>query len=273
MRSGRYLRTAVTVCAVAALAACGDGEANAPGPDASVSQTGSSASVPRSTDARPPVDPTASQPPAATNSPIPPGTSTAPAEHGLGTLVLHTVTLQGVAVPNVPVYVARHAPCDPASGDLPETAAEVERWADITDVNGEIMLTVPVGCYRFGMEPPPGTVPVPEGMHTLFLTAGGRVVTGLLRFEDPAAAPSCATETIVRDLDVGGDLSGALATVSECHDSWAVIAWDVPGDSQRVVRLVDSRWTTYVVFPHDRCWSQARTDGAPSALEVYFSVC
>jgi len=260
----------LTFCAVAALAACGSTDTGTPRTDASATPT---TSAPRPSDAPPPADPGGSPAPDATTSPAPPGATTAPGEHGLGTVILHTTTLSGDAVPNVPVHLARYAPCDPASGDLAEGAAEVERWSDTTDADGEITWTVPVGCYRFGMEPPPGTVPVPEGMHTLFLPEGGRVVTGLLRFEDPEPAPSCTTETIVRDLDVTGDLADALAEVGECHGSWAVIAWDVPGDSQRIVRLVDSRWTTYVVFPHDRCWTQARADGAPSAMQGYFSAC
>jgi len=187
---------------------------------------------------------------------------------------LRTVTEQGVAVPSVPVHMTRHAPCDPASRDLAEDAAEVGHWAGTTDADGRITFAAtPVGCYRFGMTPPPGTNPVPVGMHTLFVVTGGEVVTGSLLFQDPAPAPICASQTIVRDLGLGEPFTSAAATVSECNGAWAVIVWDMPGDSQRIVRQMDARWTTYVLFPHDLCWSWAQSDGAPNTMERYFTAC
>lgn len=102
-------------------------------------------------------------------------------------------------------------------------------------MDGRIAFTVPVGRYRFGMNPPPGTDPVPEGMHTLFVTTEGQVVTDSLRFQDPASAPSCPSQTIVDDLDVGEPQSSVAATVPECHGSSAVIGWDMPGDSRRIM--------------------------------------
>ncbi|WP_405181794.1 hypothetical protein [Nocardia sp. NBC_01377] len=188
-------------------------------------------------------------------------------------MVLRTVTVQGVAVPNVAVTLARHAPCDPATRDLPEGSAEVGQWSGTTDAEGKISFAVPVGCFHFGMKPPPGTNPVPEGMHTLFLATGGQSVTGSLRFQDPAPTTECDPQTIENDLGLGEPHSSAVATVRECDGSWAVIAWDLPGDSQRLVRRVDSHWTTYVIFPHDRCWAAAQADGVPSTLKQYFSTC
>lgn len=80
-----------------------------------------------------PVDPTISQPPSVTNQPAPPETSATSADPAFGTVVLRTVTLRGDAVPNVPVHLARYAPCDSASGDLPEGTTEMERWSGTTE--------------------------------------------------------------------------------------------------------------------------------------------
>ncbi|MCP2299421.1 hypothetical protein APR11_005876 [Nocardia amikacinitolerans] len=217
--------------------------------------------------------------PAATRAPqprpAPPAPAPAPqppASPVLGTAIIETVTLGGVAVPDVPVSVWQMRPCDMAQLDIPLGASEIARWDAVTGADGRAVFVVPVGCFRFRMDPPPGTDPVPEGMHTLFVTAAGQVVTGQLRFNDPAPA-DCAAETIVGELDDAGDLTAEGATVTECDGSWAVIVWDVPGDSQRIVHRTADGWRTYVVFPHDVCWSTAAADGVPARFESYFQPC
>lgn len=88
---------------------------------------------------------------------------------------------------------------------------------------------------------------------------------------DPAR---CAPEALVGDLDVPEEYAGAAVEVAECVEpGWAVVRWDVPGDSQRIARLVDGVWVQYVAFPHDVCRTQARTEGVPEELEVYFLGC
>ncbi|WP_249040431.1 hypothetical protein [Nocardia cyriacigeorgica] len=207
----------------------------------------------------------------------PPGTPAQPAPppaQAAGTAVIRTQTLSGVGVPGVPVNVRLVQPCDPATRDIPVgTTTEVLRRDGITDASGVISFEVPVGCYYFGMDPPPGTTPVPEGMHSLFITRAGETVVGTLRFEDPGLSPPCAADTIERDLGVGPDLANASATVSDCDGQWAIIVWDTPGDSQRLVRHDGTTWTTYVAFPHEICWSQAVADGVPSRFERYFPDC
>ncbi|NNH74988.1 hypothetical protein HLB23_34930 [Nocardia uniformis] len=193
---------------------------------------------------------------------------------GSSTAIIRTVSLQGTAIPYVPVNLRLYQPCDPASNDLPEGTPEVYRWDDTTDADGQAVFAVPVGCYRLGMNAPPGTNPVPEGLHTLFVTTVGQTVYGSLRFQDPAPDPICAAQTIVRDLAVEPYLEDATPTVAECDGFWAVIRWDSPGDNQRIVhRTYDTPWTTYVRFPHDTCWSTARSDGVPENLEQYFPAC
>ncbi|MBF6333025.1 hypothetical protein [Nocardia transvalensis] len=71
-------------------------------------------------------------------------------------------------------------------------------------------------------------------MHSLFLVRAGQTVTGEMRFEEPGLPPPCAVQMIVHELDDLGELGSAGTTVSECDGRWAVIAWDVPGDSQRL---------------------------------------
>lgn len=187
--------------------------------------------------------------------------------------MLRTVTVGGAAVPNVPVHLARYAPCGPAARDLAEGTPEVERWTGVTDADGRSAFAVPVGCYRFGMTPPPGSDPVPEGMHTLFVTTDGESVTGSLRFQSSEPASNCDPQSIAGQLDLADYQRNANATVRECDGTWAVIAWDVPGDSQRIVWRAAARWATYVVFPHDRCWTRAQADGAPDMLRRYFTAC
>ncbi|WP_245673675.1 hypothetical protein, partial [Nocardia lijiangensis] len=207
--------------------------------------------------------------------PAPPAPAPAPqppASPALGTAVIETVTLAGVAVPDVPVSVRQMRPCDMAQLDIPLGATEIARWDAVTGDDGRAVFVVPVGCFRFRMDPPPGTDPVPEGMHTLFVTESGLVVTGTLRFNDPAPE-ACAAETIVGELDDAGDLTADAATVSECDGAWAVISWDIPGDSQRIVHRTPDGWRTYVVFPHDTCWSTAAADGVPARLQPYFHSC
>ncbi|MEV6432108.1 hypothetical protein [Nocardia sp. NPDC051463] len=189
------------------------------------------------------------------------------------TLVIKTLTVSGGAVPNVPVAIGLMRPCDPARHDIPVgEATESRQWTGTTDGNGTTTFAVPVGCYLFTMRPPPGSSPVPEGMHSAFVSAPGQIVSGVLRFEDPVPPP-CTAAAIVDDLDVAPYLAAAHATVSECEGGWAVIVWDVPGDSQRIVVHNPDGWTTYIGFPHDACWTEALADGVPARLQRYFLPC
>ncbi|WP_280232443.1 hypothetical protein [Nocardia cyriacigeorgica] len=191
-----------------------------------------------------------------------------------GTAVIRTQTLSGNGVPDVPVNVRLIQPCDPATRDIPlGQTTEVLRRDGITDATGVTSFQVPVGCYYFGMDPPPGTTPVPEGMHSLFITHAGETVAGTLRFEESGAPSPCAADTIEHDLQVGPELADASATVTECDGRWAIIAWDVPGDSQRLVRRDGGAWSTYVAFPHETCWSRAGADGVPARFERHFPDC
>ncbi|MBL1079145.1 hypothetical protein JK358_32550 [Nocardia sp. 2] len=192
-----------------------------------------------------------------------------------GTVALQTATPRGTAIPYVPVSIRRYEPCDPGTRNLSEGASEVGSWDGVTDLAGQAVFTdMPVGCYRFGMVAPSGTNPVPEGMHTLFVESAGQTVNGQLRFQDPAPVPTCAAQTFVHDLNVGQELRSATTQVSVCEELWAVVSWDVPGDSQRVVaRTIVGPWRDYVRFPHDVCWSTAKSDGAPDTLKKYFTAC
>ncbi|MEU2251970.1 hypothetical protein [Nocardia xishanensis] len=260
------------VCAVFALVAgCGRDAENADRPAASATVSVGATTAGRTPGiAHAPAAPNSPQPRPA--PPLPAPTPRPPASPVHGTAVIETVTLGGVAVPDVPVSVHQMRPCDTAQRDIPLGAIEIARWDAVTGDDGLAAFVVPVGCFRFRMDPPPGTDPVPEGMHTLFVTESGQVVTGTLRFDDPAPA-ACAAETVVDELDDAGDLTADAATVGECDGAWAVIAWDIPGDSQRIVHRGPGGWRTYVAFPHATCWSTAAADGVPTRLERYFHPC
>ncbi|MFG1795328.1 hypothetical protein [Nocardia sp. NPDC049149] len=127
------------------------------------------------------------------------------------------------------------------------------------------------GCGGGGdpTTPSPSLVATPAGLPSSVAPAG-----------DPPSSPppgnpqpECAPQTIVRDLDDIGDLGNENATVSDCDGTWAIIAWDVPGDTMRLVRRAADRWSTYVVFPHNVCWIKATADGAPPRFQDYFIAC
>ncbi|PXX63871.1 hypothetical protein DFR70_10553 [Nocardia tenerifensis] len=256
------LRVGILLAAVVvAGSACGAGDSGAPsreGPAASSSRVGATAS--------------SSVPSTQATTVVPQGNpSSSPATEVLGTAVIRTRTLSGTPVPNVPVRLSQVQPCDAASRDISPDAKEVLHREATTDGSGVARFSVPLGCYYFGLgTPPPGATPVPEGMHSLFLVRAGEPVSGELRFQEPLS-PHCAAATIVHDLDDIGELTSYNAKVSECDGAWAVIVWDIHGDSQRIVRHAADGWATYVVFPHDICWSKAAADGVPARLRPYFS--
>lgn len=271
MGTRRFLQTVFMVGALAVATACGsdDSEPKTTAPVVTVTST----SPPGAPGVTTPNAPGASAPQAKEpTSPVPPKPQT---PTGNGTVIIRTHSLQGIAIPYVPVNLRLYQGCDPNSNDFPEGLPEAQRWDDTTDVNGQAVFAVPVGCYRFGMNAPAGTNPVPEGMHTILVKTDGETVYGSLRFQDPAPTPICASQTIVHDLDVDPYLEAATPTVTDCDGSWAVIRWeDSPGDNQRIVhRDYGTPWTAYVYFPHDVCRAEAQADGIPANLEKYFQVC
>ncbi|MFC9896211.1 hypothetical protein ACFVMC_21190 [Nocardia sp. NPDC127579] len=272
MRYGIARKTMILAVLAVAAVGCGDGTEPAT-PISSLPAITSSTPVPSQPEpsvttavsqpsSRPPADPPQEIPPSAT-----------------GTAMVFTLTQAQHPVPNVPVGLRQVTPCDAAGRDIPEGAREVLRFDGVTDAQGRAVFTVPVGCYRMIMgEPPAGTRPVPEGMHALFLTRAGETVKGTFRFQDAGWPPVCSAETIVADLAAGGELypgqaDPSFARVRECEGRWGIVSWNTPGDTQRIVQHDFERWTTYVAFPHDVCWSKAAKEGVPQRLESYFGQC
>lgn len=296
---GFALRAIVLVAAAVTVAACGGGGDSEPtsaptSPTTTISaktsptttipgQTGPAATgvpgtsrppgVPVPPPAPPVVVPPANNPPPV----VPPPADPPPQLYG--TIVIRTVTVSGVPVPGVAVRISLMQPCDPDSGSnagIPEDANEVSRQEGITDHEGMATFTALLGCYYFGMTAPPGSNPVPEGLHSIFLKGAGVRVSGDLRFYDPEPGPDsdpCAVSTVARDLDELEEVPSGIASVRECDGKWAVIAWDSPGDTQRIVRNSADGWSTYVLFPHDICWAKAVVDGVPARLQPYFPSC
>ncbi|MFF2391206.1 hypothetical protein [Nocardia sp. NPDC058114] len=257
------------------LAGCGGVDPQAPGSSSARPTTTRTAPISVATPNPAPAVTPADRPGAGSSNSV--GASTAPAktarppELATGTVVLRTVTLSGIPVPGVPVYLSLQQPCDPASNDIPvgETV-ETLRRDGVTDEQGRAAFATEIGCYRFGMTAPAGTNPVPEGMHSLFLVTPGGTATGQLRFQDtpPEPAPACAESTIETELGVD---PGPVATIADCDGQWGVIRWETPGDNQRVITRTSGTWSTYVRFPHDICWSSAVADGVPDRLRTYFN--
>ncbi|WP_194836386.1 hypothetical protein [Nocardia sp. XZ_19_369] len=213
---------------------------------------------------------------AATSTPPGEGTLAAappannPPPQGNGTIIITTVTTSGNRVPRVPVYIRQMVPCDPTIPGIPQHAREASVRESTTDYAGEAVFTAPVGCYIVGMTAPPGTSPATGEWPSLSIAREGQVANAELRFYDSAPDP-CSAETIARDLAKQGGIPTGMPSVRECDGNWAVISWDSPGDTQRIVYSVPDRWSTYLVFPHDKCWAQAESEGVPARLKPYFS--
>ena len=86
-------------------------------------------------------------------------------------------------------------------------------------------------------------------------------------------APTCTESALVRDLDIAPYVANARMFIGYCEDGWAVVSWDFPGDTQRMLRIENDRWVTYVSFPHRVCWDQAADEGVPANLRMYFTYC
>ncbi|WP_378741875.1 hypothetical protein [Nocardia brasiliensis] len=205
----------------------------------------------------------------------PPNDQPPPGDQPQGTATIRTRTLNGAPVPNVPVSLRLQQPCDPATNTLPPGTTEVLRRDVVTDRDGSVTLTVPLGCYSFGTDnPPAGRTPFPNGMQGLFLKYAAHPRTGELRFAEPGPQPPCAVQTVVLELDRRNDLYDHLrntnAEVSECDGQWAHAVWDAPGDNARIIRRDADGWTTYISFPHNVCWAKAAGDGVPARMKEYF---
>ncbi|NUS43603.1 MAG: hypothetical protein HOQ24_07950 [Mycobacteriaceae bacterium] len=203
-----------------------------------------------------------------------PVTSRLPAP--VGRIVVEARTRSGKPVAGTAVTARRAAQCDSARRDIPPGTAYLDTFTGTVGAGGSIVFGgVPLGCYSASMTPPTGSNPVPEGMHSAFLTTGSPNVTITFRFNDsPASTPgACTAAAIAADLDLPQAQKSAAAKVAYCKGDWAVISWNVPGDSQRLVQHRGAAWTTYVSFPHNQCWSEAKRNGVPADLVKYFGKC
>ncbi|WP_159080290.1 hypothetical protein [Nocardia suismassiliense] len=193
-----------------------------------------------------------------------------PPQQGVGTIIITTVTKSGSRVPRVPVYIRQMGPCNPSIPGIPQHAKEISVRESTTDYAGEAVFTAAVGCYVVGMTPPPGTYPAVDEWPSLSIAREGQVANAELRFHDAEPDP-CSAKKIAGDLAEQGGIPAGTPSVRDCDGNWAVISWDSPGDTQRIVWSAADHWSTYLVFPHDRCWARAEVDGAPARLKPYFS--
>lgn len=189
-----------------------------------------------------------------------------------GTIVVESKTLNGVAVPNTAVTIQRAAECNAAQRDIPPGTTYTDTFSGATGNDGRVVFdSIPIGCYSVSAKPHANANPVPEGQHSAFLTVDARNQTVTFRFYDDAATDPCSTAGIVADLGVDPALQKATATVTDCAGGWAIIRWDAPGDTQRMIHHVAGKWTTYMVFPSQKCWKEAQSEGVPDDLKKYFN--
>ncbi|WP_149359547.1 hypothetical protein [Lolliginicoccus suaedae] len=140
-----------------------------------------------------------------------------------------------------------------------------------SDREGRIILEVPrAECY---------TVVGTSGTSEWTLTSRPVIDTGTSNFaldivlERAGTEPSCAATSIAADLDLPYEYGTTPVSV-DCANGWAAIRWpESQGDNQRLVHLVDGEWTTYIAFPHQQCWAEARGNGVPDRLQKYFQGC
>lgn len=249
------IQVAAGFAAAAMIAACVPGEQ-------AVAVSGSSAGAPTTSSAAPTPEPVSRVDPS-----LPAGTA-------VGTVVLRTRTESGTALRGIPVHLILVQPCVTAAQGIPLDAVEVLRMDAVTDAFGTAVFTAPVGCYRFGADAPPDRIPLPD-TRTLSVAVAAHTVAGVLRFVDTgsAFAPVCTAAAITEDLGILGEFDIDWVTVAACDGRWAVIAWDVAGDTRRVARRTVEGWTIYTFTPRDTCWGRAAADGAPPAMEQFFAAC
>lgn len=117
-------------------------------------------------------------------APVPPANSDAQS----GTVIVESKTLTGAPVPGMPVTIRRASACNPELRDIPLDITYTHTFEGVTDQRGQASFTgIPIGCYGAQATPPEGSYPVPEGMHSAFLTKESPADTVWFRFydEDP----------------------------------------------------------------------------------------
>ncbi|WP_278314706.1 hypothetical protein [Lolliginicoccus levis] len=167
---------------------------------------------------------------------------------------------------------------DSAGNPISRAALELEQCGTsnrMTTVNsdreGRIILEVPrAECY---------TVVGTSGTSEWTLTGRPVIDTGTSNFaldvvlDRAGTGPTCEATSIEADLDLPYEYGTTPVSV-DCAEGWAAIRWpESPGDNQRLVHLVDGAWTTYIAFPHQQCWAEARGNGVPDRLQKYFQEC
>jgi hypothetical protein len=179
-------------------------------------------------------------------------------------------------VADVEVELERALDCDLTNRVIFPGTSYTNHFTETTDEVGRAEFTgIPLGCYQVSAKDPAGVELKPGAQHEAFLTEEEPHQQLGLTFgkTSEGGKADCLAEEISEDLDIPEEQREAEATIVECEPNWSVIRWDVPGDSQRVVRYFGDKWVTYVAFPHNRCWKQAKYDGAPPTFEQYFQSC
>ncbi|GGC57745.1 hypothetical protein IEU95_07280 [Hoyosella rhizosphaerae] len=156
------------------------------------------------------------------------------AEATRSTLTIETRTLAGAPIRDVTVRASHFTECDI---DGPILGAEPERdYFAQSSVEGYATITVPAGCFHYGIESLPNSVyPIPEGMHTVNNLESGQSATGELRFYDGPRGLSSnwVPATInVNDASSEHNIAGHEITIHRCGDpstSWGTPPSDASG--------------------------------------------
>lgn len=193
-----------------------------------------------------------------------------------GALSVMATDADGKPVADVEIELERALDCDLTRRVISPGTSYTNHFTETTDDAGKAeFIDVPLGCYNVSAKDPDGVELESGSARAAFLTEQEPTQRLDLAFGKRAkdGAAECDAKEISEDLDVPEEQRAAEATIVECEPNWSIIRWDVPGDSQRVVRYFGDKWVTYVAFPNDRCWKQARHDGAPRSFEQYFQRC
>ncbi|MCE5287955.1 MAG: hypothetical protein LLG14_01785 [Nocardiaceae bacterium] len=193
-----------------------------------------------------------------------------------GVLKISTVDAHGKPVASVEVEIERALDCDMTRKAISPGTSFTNHFSGTTDKAGKVELKeLPLGCYNISVDDPAGGQLAAGSPHAAFLTDVEPKQSLELKFGSSGhgSGGECDPKEISEDLDIPDEQKNAQATIVECEPNWSIISWDVPGDSQRAVRVFGDKWVTYVKFPTDRCWQQARHDGAPKSFQKYFQSC
>ena len=205
-----------------------------------------------------------------------PQASTTGATAVVGVVKISANDTKGKGTSKIDIELAQALECDLAHKHIAPGSPITDHFTKSTGSDGKVNFSgLPEGCYRITAVGSSNQILAPGSRHSLYVS-GDRLdqsITFTFGTKTAPPKPQCEPEEISADLNLDSNGAQAQAKVVDCQPNWAVVGWDSPGDAQRIVRLFNDHWISYVTLPTDRCWKQASRDAAPRQYQKYFRPC